>query len=860
MNKKSPFLLVAVAGLALGLSCLGADEPPSGTAEATLEQAARANAIYKPLVHQTILEAAAANDVYDIDNHLLRGVDINTKRWDGSTALHLAVEAGHIYTIEHLLARGADINAARLQKRPRVPTPIVIAAEAGRYDITALLRKKGATYSLDTAAACGDIAAVKEFLEQNPKLLRQKSPNQWPPLFHAVQNNQMEMAKFLLDLGAPITDTDGSGYNLLYYAAVFNYEDMVKFLVAEGLFPNARLTHGDTVIHKLAANGKPISMIEMLVELGASVNLKNFTGLTPLHLAVQNRRKAVTKLLLSYRAQPNARDKKNRTPLYIAAQEGFLDLVALLIENHAVTGIKTKEGRTALHAAAATGQKHVVEFLLDKGAKLMERDWKNWTPLHLAAQGGHLEVVKLLMSKGAEVQVLAKPWTTALHAAAAAGQEAVVDYLLAQGAEVDLKDQAHQTPLFCALANEHLPVAELLLASGADANAVTKQGQTPLFPAVRAPEDVILAPPKDPNLTVPDGSRLAVLVLDHDAEVNVKDNTGLTPLHAAAKDGCFTTLEILLERGAEVNVKSEDGVTPLYLAAHREDPRMFELLVAHGADIHAREDNGVTVLHAAASQGRVDTAELLLNKGLKVDVTSEEGITPLHVAAENGQPHVAQVLIKRGADIHAKTKHGRTPLDLAEKSLERMMAKADSRYKLRLALPFDEMAVMLRALVSHSVVKAAMAGDLNRVRELLDTYPPYVNAEREYLPPLKRAVLAKNKPLVELLLTRGADPTIKCIEAGLGRKTAYELAAEKGFTEIATLLKRYEDAIVQAFQLDQERQMRGELDQKIDLYSQEYRLERRMGVGRQLLGREVQPTGEGDAQPGPQTPTTSKEE
>ena len=55
------------------------------------------------------------------------------------------------------------------------------------------------------------------------------------------------------------------------------------------------------------------------------------------------------------------------------------------------------------------------------------------------------------------------------------------------------------------------------------------------------------------------------------AEVNVKDNFGMTALHYAAENGHLEVVKYLLEKGgAEVNVKTNDGKTALDLARNSE--------------------------------------------------------------------------------------------------------------------------------------------------------------------------------------------------------------------------------------------------------------------------------------------------
>jgi len=53
------------------------------------------------------------------------------------------------------------------------------------------------------------------------------------------------------------------------------------------------------------------------------------------------------------------------------------------------------------------------------------------------------------------------------------------------------------------------------------------------------------------------------ILIENNANVNVRDNEGDTPLHVASRNGFFEGVLLLLQYGAEVNARNEEGNTPL---------------------------------------------------------------------------------------------------------------------------------------------------------------------------------------------------------------------------------------------------------------------------------------------------------
>jgi ankyrin repeat protein len=60
---------------------------------------------------------------------------------------------------------------------------------------------------------------------------------------------------------------------------------------------------------------------------------------------------------------------------------------------------------------------------------------------------------------------------------------------------------------------------------------------------------------------------------------------GQTPLHRAARYGHKEVVELLITKGADVNTKDNQGLTSLWYAKERGHEQNVELLRKHGAKV-----------------------------------------------------------------------------------------------------------------------------------------------------------------------------------------------------------------------------------------------------------------------------------
>ncbi len=218
-----------------------------------------------------------------------------------------------------------------------------------------------------------------------------------------------------------------------------------------------------------------------------------------------------------------------------------------------------------------------------------------------------------------------------------------------------------------------------LIREGADVNSKDDDGMTPLMLAA--------SESKTPEVVS--------LLIEAGADVNAKDDDGMTPLTFAIwKSRTPEVVTLLIEAGADVNARDNLGMTPLMLAASvSKTPEIVTLLIEAGADVNAKGNNGRTPLSwatnpeiikllkeveatykllSACSKGhwpnypKADYIRVLIDEGANVNATDDNGDTPLLYAAGSSPPEIVTLLIKAGADVNFRDREGLTPLTFAD--------------------------------------------------------------------------------------------------------------------------------------------------------------------------------------------------
>ena len=169
------------------------------------------------------------------------------------------------------------------------------------------------------------------------------------------------------------------------------------------------------------------------------------------------------------------------------------------------------------------------------------------------------------------------------------------------------------TALMAAACAGNVALVERLLSMGADVKAVDSRGQNCFFYALGS------------------GSiDCAKAIFEKDKEcINLRDFDGNTALHYACVPGADDAVSFVCENSHLVNVKNNTGETPLIIATYYAHTNIISLLIKHGADVNLAETAmGKTPfmisLFSIWSDG-LQNAKLLYDNGAKIDAKDNTG-------------------------------------------------------------------------------------------------------------------------------------------------------------------------------------------------------------------------------------------
>ena len=303
-----------------------------------------------------LIEAATNGNVELIKETLAAGADVNYSKPNDFGALHYAMrvyphkkDKDVLACVKLLIEAGAD----SAKEYDRKETPFATACIEGHLDVVEYLASVGevdVNARLENGNSLLDELSVK--LKNRPKnftLTRMVEGKQETITDvdeirkiaggHPDDEYQayLAVAAWLLQHGYAVDSVNPNQQSALFTATGVGEYDMLKLLVDHGASVNMQDKWGLTPLHYACRSGLAEN-VNLFIEAGADLNVGDGWGFTPLHEAVLSNAGEVVKVLMDSGADPmqgitkeyDADHPVGTTPLDIAKKKELTDIVTML--------------------------------------------------------------------------------------------------------------------------------------------------------------------------------------------------------------------------------------------------------------------------------------------------------------------------------------------------------------------------------------------------------------------------------------------------------------------------------------------------------------------------------------------------
>ncbi|UBF27121.1 ankyrin repeat domain-containing protein [Kovacikia minuta CCNUW1] len=517
------------------------------------------------------------------------GADVNQPRKDGVTPLiavfsvpqmvqalaswglgdnHSDPRSRMAYIMQLLVDAGVNLDTRHFQGQ----TALMLAAEQGYLDIANILLAKGAAPNVVEDPAKG---TVPDLFKDMAAAIAEQSDRK-TALIYAADKGHTEIVAALLAAGANVAIADKKGRTALEIAVQQGHADIVQLLQSAGAEAPEGATQFSTAALLGAAKQGNVAALRSALQAGINPDAsevqerRNPRHKTALMFAAERGHIEAVRVLLEAGASVNLSDrpgkKLGKTPLMVAAESDHAEVMRLLLESGATVDAQDKRGETALFYAVQEETTEAVRVLLEFGADPHKKSWDG-TPFEQATYASP-EISKLVMAadkqKGGKASTAARE--EMLRSAAFDENAELVRTLVPDVTNLDAPDHSGWTALIFAAAKGTVEVVQMLLAAGANVNKTSNSGQTALSEAVYWGH-----------------VETVKLLIAAGADVNVRDNDGWTPLMKALTWNATEVVQVLIDAGADLSLRNRQGKTALALAVEDKKRAIAQLLRTAGA-------------------------------------------------------------------------------------------------------------------------------------------------------------------------------------------------------------------------------------------------------------------------------------
>ncbi|GJJ78834.1 palmitoyltransferase ZDHHC13/17 [Entomortierella parvispora] len=197
------------------------------------------------------------------------------------------------------------------------------------------------------AAQMGKLDIIARLVDADPKLVKSRDFQDVTALHWAAINNQIPVAKCLLDHGAEV---DAIGGELiatpLHWCARNGHLNMTKLLLKHGADPMLQDSQGFNALHLATHSSNAMLVLYLIMAGDMAVDTVDTLGHTSLMWAAYQGDSLSVDLLLKYGARVDTKDREGFTPLHWAVVKGNRDCLSKILKAGGDVKAGDKSGKT----------------------------------------------------------------------------------------------------------------------------------------------------------------------------------------------------------------------------------------------------------------------------------------------------------------------------------------------------------------------------------------------------------------------------------------------------------------------------------------------------------------------------------
>ncbi len=428
-----------------------------------------------------------------------------------------------------------------------------------------------------------DVATVKQKIKEGNDAVKPNKAALDALCYAIMANAPIATIEYLLSIpGNNINKSTHDGRSYLMWAGSTGNIETMKLLLSKGADTKVVGSHGfNWFTFTVNAGHNNTDIYDLMVANGVDLKETNRAGANAILLmAPHSNDGKVIEYFQKKGLDIKATDKKENNLLFYAAKGGNIDLIKKYIAKGFDYKKVNADGENIVLFASHGGRRSsnplkVYQYFDSLGLNMILTSNNSENALHnIALNTKDVNIVDFFIKKGVNIHQKNKEGNTPFLNAAKGNNLLVLEKLAPLSKNINQQNIEGFSAIIYATQRMNIEAFKFLKQNGANVNTVDAEGNNLYYHLFNAFS-------RRNSKTFPVFEK--ALSTAKVSFINASKNENL--LHIAIAKGENKIIKKALELSADINQKNNDGLTPLHLAAMKaKDVKLLQLLISKGAD------------------------------------------------------------------------------------------------------------------------------------------------------------------------------------------------------------------------------------------------------------------------------------